>query len=94
MTFLGNFLSHSTKNFVWEPFCYRKVFWIRWLSGVSRFSIRNVLSLSKEKTRNPSVFHQFQVSKNFMLTRGMSKFSVEIFLSRTIKKLRRIRKFG
>ena len=94
MTFLGNFLSHSTKNFVWETFCYRKTFWIRWASGVSRFSIRNILSHSDEKVRTPSVFHQFQVSKNVMLTRGISKISVEVFLSRTIKKLRRIRKFG
>ena len=94
MTFLGNFLSHSTKNFVWETFCYRKFFWIRWLNGVSRFSIRNVLSLINEKIRNPSVFHQFQVSKNVMLTRGMSNFSAEILLSRTVKKLCMIRKFG
>ena len=52
------------------------------------------LSHSDEKVRNPSVFHQFQVSKNVMLTRGMSNFSVEIFLCRTVKKLRRISKFG
>ena len=94
MTFVGNFLSQSTKNIVWESFYYRKYFWIRWASGVSRFSITNILSHSNEKTRNPSVFHQFQVSKNVMLTRGMSKISVEIFLSRTVKKFRRIRKFG
>ena len=62
--------------------------------SITIFYIRKVLSLSKEKTRNPSVFHQFQVSKNVMLTRGMSKFSIGIFLSRTVKKLRRIRKFG
>ena len=91
---MGIFLSHSTKNFVWETFCYRKVFWIRWASGASRFSISIVLSLSNEKIQNPSVFDQFQVSKDVMPTRGMSNFSVENFLSRTVKKLRRMRKFG
>ena len=64
------------------------------MRGISRFSNRNVLSHSDEKVRNPSVFHQFQVSKNVMHTRGMANFFVEIFLSHTIKKLRRIRKFG
>ena len=73
MNFLGKFLSHSSKNFVCETFCYRKIFWIRWASGVSRFSISIVLSHSDEKVQNPSVFHQFRVSKNVMHTRGMAK---------------------
>ena len=93
-------LSHSIRKLGrgtvlgFKTFCYRKNFGIRWVGGVSRLSNRNVLSHSNERVRNPSVFHQFQVSKKVMLTRGMSKFSVEIFLSRTVKNLRRIRRFG
>ena len=64
------------------------------MRGISRFSNRNVLSHSDENVRNPSVFHQFQVSKNVIHTRGMAKFFVELFLSHTIKKLRRIKEFG
>ena len=38
---------------------------------------------------NPSVFHYFPISKNFMPMRRISRFSIENLLSHSIKKFRR-----
>ena len=57
MIFCRNFLSHSTKKIIGVRFSvsevlwYRKNFWINRVSGISRVSVRNVLSLSAEKNR-------------------------------------------
>ena len=52
--------------------------------GVSRLSVENFLPHSAEKFRGGTLqcFKKFRVSKNFMLQRVMSRFSVEFLLYR------------
>ena len=57
---------------------------------MSRFSVENFFSHSAENFRrgNLLVFHEFRVSKNFMLHRVMSRFSIfcrNFFVSRCRK---------
>ena len=89
-----NFCLTGRKNFVDEPF---------WLSEsgiqkfhgkegerLSHFSVKNFWSkCQKNSYGNPLVSHYFRVSKNFMLKKVMSRFSVELFMSHRTEELRR-----
>ena len=88
------FLSHTAENFrrgaflsftKWCP----KNQWTKGGEGESHFSVKNFWSnFRKISYGNPLVCHYFRVSKNFMLKRVMSRFSVENFLSQRTEKLR------
>ena len=64
MIFCRNFLSHSTKKIIGVHFSvseilwYRKSIWINRVGGISRFSVRNVLSHSAENNRT-GIFQWF-----------------------------------
>ena len=56
--------------------------------GVSHFSVKNFWSKCRKISYgNPLVRHYFRVSKKFMLTRVMSRFSVEFFCLTVPKKM-------
>ena len=83
------------KNFVGKLFDVSEIFWHRKISrkkgkekGVSRFSVKNLLSHSTEKLRQGTFlcFRKFQVRKKFMHKRGISRFSVEKLLSQSTEK--------
>ena len=92
--FVEFFSSHSAESFhrgiLWcfINFGYRKCF-DKCGKGVSKFAVQFffVSQCRKNSYENPLVFHYFRVSKNFLLLRVMSRFSVGNFLSRSAKKL-------
>ena len=78
MNFCRNFWSHQ-KTFsgvpfsVLEIFWFRKNLWIRGVGGISRFSVRNVLSHSAEKIVQESFSGSLiRVLKHFLHKSGMS----------------------
>ena len=82
------------KKFVDDSFCLsqsgiQKFYGKEGGEGVSQFSVKNFWSKCRKISYgNPLVCHYFRVSKNFMLKRVMSLFSVEIFfVSRYRKKM-------
>ena len=64
----------------------------RWVGGKEYHGFLSkifCLTVPKNFVGNHSVFHYFQVSKNLMPMRGISRFSKEILLSHSTEKLRR-----
>ena len=96
---IENFLSHSTETFrrgtllccVSENFWWRKTLWVRRRGKYQDFPWKNffVSQCRKNSQGNPLGCHWFRVSKNFMLQRVMSRFSIENFLSHSTETFRR-----
>ena len=85
------------KHFVEEPLCvseclaYRKILCIKWVRGISRFSVRNFLSHRTEKVRRGTLpgFRKILVSKLLIHKRGggaVSLFSVVIIKLKNVEK--------
>ena len=83
-------------KFVEEPFCVSKEFWYRKFSSKGRGSFtvlsKIVLSHRTEKTSpgNYSVFQKISSrEKNLWIRGGLSRFSVEIFMSHSAENFRK-----
>ena len=83
------------RNFVEEPFCFRKFLVTKNVrdkrgGGTHDFPSNCFVSQCREiSSRNPSVFQKILVSKNFMPKMGLSQFSIENLVSHSTEKLRR-----
>ena len=95
--FVENFLSHSTEKFHWRTLWgFRKFFYRKFSciggGGASRFC-RNFLSHrteTKSFVKEPFCFPEiFWYRKKFMDKRGLSRFSVEIFMSHNAENFRK-----
>ena len=90
--FIRNFLYHSTQKIPGNDFKDSKCLGSRKLFCISRFSFDFVLSHSSEKLReepsNVSDTFKCQVSKKLMQKNGISRHSVENFLSQNAEKFR------
>ena len=92
---LENFLSHRTEKIrKWTLLYFRKWYPKKIMEkrgeGVTHFSVEKFLSECQTISYgNLLESHSFRVSKNFMLKKVMSRFSVDNFLSHRTEKLRR-----
>ena len=101
--FIEKLLSHSTQNFVGEPFCvsqnfwYRKYLWIRGGGGGGGREYHDFLSkifclpMPKNFIGEPfcAVFQKISGSKKVLWMKGgVSSFSVENFLSHSAENFR------
>ena len=72
---------------MFENFWYRKMLGIREGAGITILSKLFCLTVPNHFVDEPFCFRKFRVSKNFMPTRGISRFSIENF-SHSTEKLR------
>ena len=95
--FCRNFLSHrtETKSFVKEPSCFPEIFWYRkkfmhkrgLITILSKFLCLTVPKIFVRES--PTVFEKNSIKKKVLwMKRGVSRFSLENFLSHSAEKLR------
>ena len=95
--FCRNFLSHrtETKSFVKEPSCFPEIFWYRkkfmhkrgLITILSKFLCLTVPKIFVRES--PTVFEKNSIKKKVLwMKRGVSRFSLENFLSHSTEKFR------